>query len=257
MYSRPSRLTLRISRSSGENSTCPQTATCTQRPALELMYWKLLSSSSLDELIDVDLPVRFRDTELHDAFMRRPRGNGRRRRGRAADASVGRPRDGRCDGCRRLGDSSHRPTCAAWTSSAPPALGPAALGAAPSFRRNACDVGQRGNLGGVSQERCCRTGSQSRPERSRRSAEWLECRERQEQEQRTECEAHRRRAAQGATVLDAGSRIACIRVSSSSGRAMASAANAGCAVRPRVPNERTISSRSAAYVDAGVPSWST
>jgi hypothetical protein len=33
------------------------------------MYWKLVSSSSLDEWIDVDLPVRLSETELHEEFL--------------------------------------------------------------------------------------------------------------------------------------------------------------------------------------------
>ena len=33
------------------------------------MYWKLLSSSSLDEWIEVELPVRLRETELHEELL--------------------------------------------------------------------------------------------------------------------------------------------------------------------------------------------
>jgi hypothetical protein len=33
------------------------------------MYWKLLSSSSLEELTEVDVPDRFRDTELQDSLV--------------------------------------------------------------------------------------------------------------------------------------------------------------------------------------------
>src|SRR5689334_21856447 len=57
----------RISCSSSENSTRPQTATCRQRPLLELMYWKLVSSSSLDECTHVEVPLRLSETELHDS----------------------------------------------------------------------------------------------------------------------------------------------------------------------------------------------